>query len=362
VNDSVEAVTKKLANAISFIDVFGEIPSSGTTAERQFALRRRFLHLATFVHPDKLPAEDAQAGARAFDALNKAHDAAREAIAANVYGKPFIGGPPWASQTWEMRSAKGVYRFAGTPTYRGDFAVIYRGMIEKGARAVLAKVAAAPTNNPWLEREATILEKGKATPWIPKLVDTFMAGGGGKKMRVIITEDVPNLQSVTDVMKRFPKGIDPRDAAWIQRRILGQVCTAERLGVVSTAIVPDHILLNEAKHEPLYIGWGHAVQPNTVVSHILPRWKDHYPPEILKKAPVSAQTDIFMAAKILVKLTNGARHSAFREYLAKSLDPNPQRRYGSGYEALDGLTRAVRAAWGSGYRPTIEPMPSKAAG
>lgn len=362
--DSVEAITHKLATALSFIDVFGEIPATGTSAERVAVLRQRFLVLAPLVHPDRLSPGDAAAGAKAFDALNKAHAAAKDSIIANTYGRPFIGAMPWNTQTWEMKSAKGSYRFGGSPVYRGDFSMIYRGVRETGGKlAVLAKVATVPTHNPWLEREAALLDKEKGVAWIPKLVDTFTAsGGGGKRMRVVILEDVPELQSVTDIMARFPKGVDPRDAAWIQRRVLGHVCIAQRLGVVHGGITPDHVLVNEAKHEPLHIGWGHAVAPGAKMSHIMPRWKDHYPPEVLNKQPVSVATDIYMAAKILVKLTNGARHRAFTEYLSKSLEADPRRRYKSGYEALDGLTRAVRAQWGSSYRPAIEPMSVSAAG
>ena len=148
-----------------------------------------------------------------------------------------------------------------------------------------------------------------------------------------------------------------------------QMLAASMAGVVHGAITPDHVMVHPKTHEALHIGWAHAIDrvahPNARITHIIDRWKDWYPPEVFQKKPPDHTTDIYMAGKTILRLFGGdTKQNIFPEHAAspaiirtvlRCVEDSPARRYQDGKQALDELTRAVRAYWGKTYRPLVMP-------
>lgn len=382
-NGNVESVLQTLKTASSFLDVFGPIPSSTKIDNQRRVLREQYAYLARMVHPDRVDEGDKRVAEEAFHLLTSMRKSAEEALAGGEYDRPFPKGAPPETETHEtiIQSSKAVYRVKGSPCGSSDFSRIFPAtMVGAAPQEVLLKIAAKPMMNPLLESEAKILRRCQDTSVprsvialrnvVPQLLDTFVVSGGtGTQYRVNVFARSPGYISLTEVLKAFPGGLDHRDAAWIIRRIVAQACAANMLGVVHGAIVPDHVLVHPITHNPLHIGWAHAVYPDQGerITLIIDRWKAWYPPEVFNKQAPTQQTDLYMVGKTIVWLLAG---SVANNTLPKSVpaqlarvvlscvDPSPARRPKSGRILLDDFTRVIRQLWGKEYRPLNIPVRS----
>jgi hypothetical protein len=70
----------------------------------------------------------------------------------------------------------------------------------------------------------------------------------GIQRRVNLIGRLTGFRSLAVVRTAFPAGIDPRDAAWIWRRLLDAVGAAHRAGVIHGAVLPEHVMIHPAEH------------------------------------------------------------------------------------------------------------------
>jgi hypothetical protein len=71
------------------------------------------------------------------------------------------------------------------------------------------------------------------------------------------------------------------------------------------AVLPCHVLIQAASHGLQLVGWSQSVEPGQPITALSTHYRDWYPPEVLKKQPATAATDLFMAARCLVYLAGG---------------------------------------------------------
>ncbi len=380
---AIEQVSAQLRQATSFVAVFGALPDTGVPQKKR-VLRAQFTKLAFMVHPDHAPRDGAKQAAEAFEFLSELRQKAEAAIENGTYAKAF--GPSGmsakkADDYFEIRSSVQAYRLAKAPLAQGDFSVLYKG---SGAADpggfVVAKIASAPADNAWLEREAQVLARFRdakaddpmlgVRKFVPELLDTFLIEGEKRtRFRVLVTRFVPGLVSVAEIIDAYPGGLVPADAVWICRRIIAQVMAAEMAGAVHSALVPDHILIDPISHEPLHTGWAHSLdrphETGSRITHVLDRYHDWYPPEVFEKKPPDVRTDLYMAGKTMIKLLGGdvkrnTLPSAVPDSVARivraAVESSPARRPQSGRAYFDEFTRVVRAEWGTQYRPLMMPV------
>lgn len=378
--DAVIRIAEQLRVATSYAMIFGHLPD-GDIETRKTELRKRFAYLVKQVHPDHAPEAVAEQAKRAVSYLIELWRSANDAIDAGTYDIPF---PPKRgsdsgrarSVDLELQSSIGAYRLSGEPFRVGDFSVLYRGRAVSGKvnGEVVVKIASEPRNNVWLEHEVKILKlfrDGRSEglqriqDFVPEVLDTFFVSGEhGTRFRAVVERYVPGLVSVKEIIEAYPRGLDPRDAAWIFRRVLAQTLAASMAGVVHGALVPDHVLVDPLKHEPFHIGWAHAVSggdgTSGRITHVINRWRDLYPPEVFARQPVDHHSDIYMAGKTMILLLGGnpktnnlpdAVPKQVAQAVLRCVAINPAHRWKSGKLALDGFTDVVRSLWGRVYRP-----------
>ncbi|MFI6324237.1 hypothetical protein ACIBG8_42390 [Nonomuraea sp. NPDC050556] len=136
-------------------------------------------------------------------------------------------------------------------------------MIHQGGTAVLyakgdqvLKVTRDPADNQLLKREAialrTIAAEADPTlmPYIPRLIETLRVRGHR-----------------TNLISRAPDGFvtlervgvrDPRDIAWIWRRLLVAVGVAHSTGISHGAVLPRHVLVHPIEHGLILVDWCRA--------------------------------------------------------------------------------------------------------
>lgn len=354
----VVGVSTLIANATTLQQVFGAL--SGDETARLSQLKKSYHVLAKYVHPDKLVGFDkaVQAlGEGAFKSLDLMFDSAQQAIKNGTYDKPIAKATSKTSKM-TVKSANDEYSVDAVPFADGDLSVVYSGTGSKG-NPILMKVSKGPKCNVLLVNEIKTLQKAaaKIEKYVPTLVESFLLVDGSFRNQVNVYEKKPNLMSVTQILERFPNGVPGPDAAWICRRVIGQACVGPMIGMVHTAIVPDHVLVDTETHDPIHIGWAHAVEKYVI--HVIKKYKSYYPPEVLKKQPVDVTCDIFMAGKTIIRILGGdpATNSLpasvppeLKAVIMTLVEPSIPKRINPPMKALADFTMVVRKLWGNKFR------------
>ncbi len=369
---ALEVVRDQFAKATTMADVFGPL-SSGDLAEKKRLLKRQYAILAKMTHPDRVAATDVVLATEVFAQLSTLYRRALEALEAGVYDNSFITARSGVSPNTKVSLSAGAatYHIDVEPYREGDFSNIHLGQSADGA-AIFAKIAADPTMNPYLVSEASVLTHARGLtamkgvlPFLPKLLDSvILTEARNEQYRVNLYAYKPGFVSLTHIKDAYPGGLPPEDAAWIWRRVLGQTLAASMMGFVHGAIVPDHVLVNPVTHEPLHIGWAHAIERpaerNAKLTTVIDRWRDWYPPEVFAREVPSHQTDLYMAGKTMVYLLGGdVARDRFPSHVPKEvvhivqrcLETKVERRPRDAFVLMREFTNVIQKLWGRTYRP-----------
>ena len=160
--------------------------------------------------------------------------------------------------------------------------------------------------------------------------------------------------SLSQVRAAYPRGVDPRDAAWMWRRLLVAIGVAHRAGLVHGAVLPDHVLIHPAEHGLVLVDWCYSgPAPAARVPAAVARFADWYPPEVLTGASAGPDLDIWLATRCMTALIGDrlpAPLAAFaRGCMLASPRRRPQRRLGA-------AGRARRAAGTALRTPRVPPL------
>lgn len=248
-----------------------------------------------------------------------------------------------------LRTGRTEYRLARL-AYAGDLADLYDGGDDR-----LVKLPRDPANNDLMEREARALrriaERGdpRYLPYVPRLVDSFWhrdtTTGADRRMNVVAA--APGLRSLVEVTAAYPSGVDPRDAAWMWRRLLVALGLAHRAGVVHGAVVPDHVLIEPDGHGVVLVDWCYAaIHPDDLIPALVPRYVDWYPPEVPNRQDPGPGTDIAMATRCMTHLIGAALPRALRAFADGCLQASPRHRPDDAWRLLGELDDVLERLYG----------------
>lgn len=134
---------------------------------------------------------------------------------------------------------------------------------------VTLKLAHDSAANNVLLREAAVLQalqdlsvSGAAyfTRRLPQALGTGIAEGlgDGARQALVLRHPTGFWGSLQDVQQANPRGIDPRHAVWIWRRMLEVLAFVHGAGWTHRALSPSHALVHPRDHGVLLIGWSRA--------------------------------------------------------------------------------------------------------
>lgn len=284
---------------------------------------RRYRALARLVHPDT-------AGPRGTEAFAR------------------------LSRLWHergtIRSAKGEYSTA-TLEYRGDLANLYR--VPGGH----LKLVRDPSCNDLMAREAAALRRlaeygdPRYLPYVPRLVDAFRHRAGPSATTAsrgnVIATSARNLHSLAEVARRRPHGLDPRDAAWMWRRLLVALGLAHRAGVIHGAVLPEHVLIEPDDHGVVLVDWCYSAStPGDRIAAIVPRYRDHYPAEVLARGTPGPYTDLAMAARLMAGLMGDRAPKELRRFADGCRLASPRQRPDDAWRLLGELDELLHRLYG----------------
>ncbi len=314
-------IAARLGWATGPADVFGVL--RGARAEQVQQLRSIYRRLALAVHPDR-HGNDPVAG-EAFVALQCLFEMALEQVRLGRYGQP--SGPSGATGPVILTTRRRRYTL-GDQVAEGDLANVYTCLISDGDRqgAGLLKIARDAQDNDLLLNEALALrhllaphDREPIPAYIPRLLESFLyedASGVRRQVNAFplpVTERGPlpadALYSLEEVRQAYPAGVDPKQMAWMWRRLLIALGHAHDREVIHGAALPSHILIHPAEHGLLLVDWcASARQPAETGGHIptisaaYERW---YPLAVLARAVPTPAVDLEMALRSMVFLLGG---------------------------------------------------------
>ncbi|MFI5936504.1 molecular chaperone DnaJ [Actinoplanes sp. NPDC051494] len=169
----------------------------------------------------------------------------------------------------------------------------------------LLKLPRLPGDNDLMRAEVSVLtllsDRGdpRHRAYAPRLIETFThEDRDGVRRTAAVLGRLDGFVPLTGLEHR----LDPRDVAWMWRRLLTGIGWAHRAGVVHGAIVPEHVLIHPEAHGLVLVDWCYSVAVGGTVPAIVSRHKSAYPPEVLAKQPATAATDIHMASGLMLRL------------------------------------------------------------
>ncbi|WP_017600298.1 J domain-containing protein, partial [Nocardiopsis lucentensis] len=304
-----DAALRALALADDPTTLFGPVPEGGGTPPP--AATAEYRRLARLVHPDRAPAGRSAEAAVAFTRLTEGWSRYRDLVEGDL---------GLADLTLATRAHTYHVRRGSGPLARGDVADLHEVRYKDGGawhEAVL-KLPRSHRDNDLLMAETTALrrlrEEGheRYRAFHPELVEQIRHrdAATGVERRGNVLRRLRGFHSLADVRRAYPDGIDPRDAAWMWRRLLVAVGDASRAGVVHGAVVPEHVLIHPELHGLVLIDWCysvtfHAARTAPHIPAMVAHRKDLYPPEVIDRKPAVPTTDVFMATRCVEYVTAG---------------------------------------------------------
>lgn len=341
-------------------DVFGELPADAGAALH--AASRIYRQLARETHPDT-----ADGDATAFSRLTDLWGLAQRLIAAGDYHIVGLSG-------WTVKAKAREYTIQERFFY-GDICDTY--MCSHG----LIRVGHLPQDNDLLRSEArlvTHMRKNTAESWqvyLPELIDSFSIRDASSRDRhanvfkPLLVNRVINADAwrpLSLLTRSFPGGVDPRDAAWIWRRMLVALGLSHNAGFVNNAALPTSFAILPPEHGVILLDWTCAKPLGEKPNAILPKYKDWYPSEVLERRPSNTATDIYMAALSVMQLMGGDPLKrtlpdrvprSLRAYFKACTLNSAAKRSDDASRLLDSFDEIIERLWGPRkFRPFPEPI------
>jgi len=354
-----------LGKARSPEEVFG--PLTGTRLEMLDAAHKAFRQLAKVAHPDVyLGTDDFERAGTIFKRLTKHWEQAQLRIEQGIYGK---AGIEETFVPFMIRTGTRHYSIEQLLT-RGDLCTLYTGCFTLAGMQTrgLLKIPMKPGDNDLMANEARILKHlqvsegyEKLRHFVPQLVDSFsyLEQESGVVRNINVFTHIDGLYSLKEVREAYPEGIDPKDMAWIWRRVLIALNFAHSNHVIHGAVLPTHIMIHPEQHGLVLIDWSYAVlRPDETgerISAISSAYRDWYPAEVFAREKPTPGLDITMAARCMLDLLGGGPHERalpaalpeqLRSYFKGCTLPNPRQRPQDAFALLQDFDTLIERLWG----------------
>jgi hypothetical protein len=309
-------------------DLFGPT-LSGTESVR--AARRRFHRLTAHIHPDRVaPAERVRAAA----AFTRASDLYRRWLASTVTTDPC-----------PVLTGSAAQYVLGPLHARGSTSNLHHATRKDGT-AVIVKIPRAVTSNTLLDNEQAALcdiaaSADNGHEWLlayfPCLIDHLVhldPTDGARRVVNVLDDLTSGFVTLAEVHTAYPAGLDPRDWAWMHRRLLRAVAAAHRAGWIHTAITADNVLIHPQRHGVVLAGWSFATPPGRVPTATIPSQRHHYPPEAREHGTASTGWDVYMTHSLMLPMLGDQPPEPLRRFAHGCMHPDPRTRP----DAVDLLT------------------------
>lgn len=252
-----------------------------------------------------------------------------------------VGTAESAAATKAFATLSRLYRERGRFVVTGDIA----DLVADGDH--FDKIPRSPADNDLMDAEAhalsTLRDKGdpKYRFYAPRLRDSYLHEDHERKRRRVNTiERLAGFVPLSEVVARGQR--DPRDVAWMWRRLLVGLGWAHRAGVIHGAVLEEHVLIHPEKHGVALVDWCYS---GPYVKAIVARQRDAYPPEVLQEKTAGPATDIYMATGLMTRLTKDPPKQ-LRRFADGCLYQAPRMRPQDAWRLLGELDEVLHSLYG----------------
>ena len=242
---------------------------------------------------------------------------------------------------------------------RGDIANLYQ------AGPSLLKVPRDPADNDLMRAETLALAALRVQverPFLAYFPEPVRAQrqrdpGSGAERWVNVIGRLTGFRSLAEVRAAYPGGIDPRDAAWMWRRLLVAVGAAHRAGLIHGAVLPEHVMIHPAEHGLVLVDWCYSGRaPGGRIRAVVERYLDWYPPEILTRRTAGPDLDIWLATRCMTELIGPLMPARMAAFARGCLLASPRRRPGDAWQLLAEFDELLERHYGPRrFRPFAMP-------
>lgn len=262
-----------------------------------------------------------------------------------------------------------------TRLFSGEIFNFYPCTLKGEPRQLTFKINQDPLHTDKLKNEAEVLTKlsetpnfAKFQPYFPQLIDSFpyIDPGDALKRQVNILSQPEGFYSLKEVKDSYSDGLDPKDMAWIWRRLLFGLGIAHQNDIVHGAILPQNILIHPEKHGLMIAEWSNAFPDFNGGGKVEPITENHklwYPPEVTREDEEDYKDlnkptpglDIYMGVKNMAYLLNGDPkknvfpgniHPKLRSFFNGTALEAPRRRPQNAWELLEEFDELIVDIWG----------------
>jgi curved DNA-binding protein CbpA len=309
-------------------------------------LKEQFRSLAVLTHPDKN--DNSVISNHAFAKLNHFYKEAKYKITVGKYGSPAA-----------LLTVESLHKYEVLAEFEDTlFGNVYSCLID-GKASGLFVVSKEPKLNTYLVIERDNLFKLSVAPaykrQLPELIESFTYNEEGTYRQVNVFAANQEFVTLQDVIDANPNGIDPKDMAWMYRRLLDVLGYAHQgVKIMHGSITPENVLigLNDT-HEVRLINWytDHS-SPGSRQSFIDPRYKNYYPEEVMKKEEYTYSSDIYMATKCMENLLQGMIPKPIQGFFQACTLQKPSYRLQDAWQVRKEFTVLIEKMWGERkFRP-----------
>jgi hypothetical protein len=311
-NQELTLIANRLTQARTPEDVFGKI--TGQIADAIAALKKSYRAIAKVAHPDIYQVREEQILAEnAFSLLNEWLEKAEAKIAAGEYGQPV---DVWDAKTI-LQPKKRAY-FVEPGYVETELYTLYDCQYDEGGQNYTAqlKIVREPLDNDFAQNEARILRRlaggvgaDRFSPYIPALLDAFVYDDGAEARQALVLEKYPGWYSLSEVRQAYPGGIEPKDMAWIWRRLLVALGFAHANQVIHGAVLPENIWIEPQNHGLMLVNWCYSVSDPVNSGERLAAlnlaYAAWYPADVLNHEAPTTGLDILFSARCMLWLLGG---------------------------------------------------------
>lgn len=300
-----------------------------------------YRRLARLLHPDTAPRGRGPAATAAFARLSTL----------------------WAQHEGRLTSVliSRKHRYTvGARVAAGDLANLYAARVD--GDDVLLKVPRRPADNDLLQREATALSTlerdgdPRHRAYIPRLVESFPheTPDTGARRTVNVVQRCTGFVSLERVAAAYKVGVDPRDVAWMWRRLLVALGQAHHAGIVHGAVVPSHVLIHPGEHGLVLVDWCYSTAAGGTIPAMVAPYQHLYPPEVAAREPATPATDIYLASQCVRLLMGRRAHPALLRFVDGCTLATPRMRPQDAWQLLAELDTLLETLYGP---RTFRPFP-----
>ena len=349
-------INQKLQAARYSVDIFGVL-NSDDIENKLKELKGLFNLMAKNTHEDLFGnTDDKKIAHEAFIKLTEWHERAIKDLEAGNYGK---------KEQIKIKTKKGVIIIHDI-FHSGGIADIFNCTKEGDTKKDLVlKLVRDSANCDLANNEINVLKQlFTHTGEYLRIITNHTIGPLEifeiDKKPAILFEKLNGFYSLQDVINQYKTGIDPKNIAWIFRRMLGILGAIHGLGLVHGNVIPSNFLICPENHNGKLIDFTNTVKIGQKAKFINGDHLYFYPPEMRDKRELTPASDIYMAAKCMLELLGNVGNvpEKILNFLHACTIDNPHRRLNNSLDIHRDFGDTIDKIWTREFHKFEMPNPA----